>query len=161
MTVAPVDFHPAVLQPELDRMRRRLLWMAAAGALWALCVFLISLRPPGFLRPYSSPIFNAGVFYSWYCCLHSFYIALGVLLSRLLVSRGWLRAAALGCWIPGPGPLFNLPLVLPAVLIFRRLGSEDFENFFEWKAKTSSLNPAKDLTADSPRKILQQRIEGQ
>lgn len=141
-----MDQHPAALRPELRRITRALLLMGGFGALWSAGVFVFSVRPPAFLSAFSHPLFHPGIIYSWYSCLHAFYVLLAVGLAHFLASRGWLRAAALACVIPGPGFLFGLAFILPASRIYRRLGAPEWKQFFEWKNRprsTNDLTPAK------------------
>jgi hypothetical protein len=148
-----LDEHPAVLGAAYRRAARRLLLMAAAGTLWSLIVFYFSVRPPAWvpvLAGLKTP-FVPGVLYSWYACMHSFYIALSVFLCHMLISRGWLRAAAFAAMIPGPGFLFGLPQWIPAAQIYRAAGRSDWKKFFEWRHR---VNPVNDLTKKRGGKLL-------
>ena len=147
--------HPAALLPAYRQMLFRLAVMSIAGALWACTVFYFSVRPPGWLVNFfglsSATPFVPGVLYSWYACMHSFYVGLGVALSHSLVSRGWLRAAACGAMLPGPGALFGLVQLVPAFRIFRALARTEWKIFFEWRHRA---NPVNDLTKKRGGKLL-------
>lgn len=148
-----IDEHPAVLLSAYRRATRQLLLMAAAGTVWSFAVFYCSVRPPAwlpFLAGLETP-FMPGVLYSWYACMHSFYIALSVLLCHMLISRGWLRAAAVAAAVPGPGFLFGLPQLIPAVQIYRAAGQAEWKKFFEWRHRA---NPVNDLTKKRGGKLL-------
>lgn len=145
--MAVVAEHPALLEGEYARINRLLLLFSGLGALWGCLCFYFSLRPPLAISAlYGAPL-RAGVYYSWYACVHCFYVALSVGLAYFLASRGWLRAAALACAIPGPGLLFNLPFLLIAWRIYRRLHAPAWKQFFEWRART---HPVNDLTHRRP-----------
>ncbi len=148
-----IDEHPALLAPAYRRAVRRLLWMAAAGTVWACAVFYVSVRPPAWLPVLAdqpTPIMPV-VLYSWYACMHSFYIALSVFLSHMLISRGWLRAAAIAALVPGPGFLFSLPQLIAAARIYRAAGRPEWKKFFEWRHRA---NPVNDLTKKRGGKLL-------
>ena len=156
-----VSEHPSLLQPAYRRALARLLLMSLAGAAWAFAVFYFSVRRPEWLlallpeglrasQENATP-FIPGVLYSWYACMHSFYIALGVVLCHLLVSRGWLRAAAMAAAVPGPGLFFSLPQMLPALRILRAAGRDEWKKFFEWRHRS---NPVNDLTKKRGGKLL-------
>ncbi|MBX7057196.1 MAG: hypothetical protein K1X75_03975 [Leptospirales bacterium] len=147
--MAIIADHPALLEAEFRRILRQLLACAAAGAVWGSLCFYFSLRPPHFLGLEDIAPLRAGVYYSWYACVHSFYVALAVALAYFLASRGWLRAAALACAIPGPGFLFNLPLIPFAWHLHRRLGEPEWRQFFEWRMR---FHPVNDLTDQRRRK---------
>jgi hypothetical protein len=143
--------HPALLLPAYRRMIAVLLALAALDALWSFGFFYCSLRPPLWLAAYVDTPFVPGVLYSWYACMHSFYIALCVGLGHFLVSRGWLRAAAFAAAIPGPGFLLSLPQMIPAFWIFHTMGREAWQKFFEWRHRS---NPVNDLTKKGRGKLL-------
>ncbi|MCR9144881.1 MAG: hypothetical protein NXI24_21770 [bacterium] len=148
-----VEEHPAVLGAAYRRAARQLLLMAAAGTVWAFAVFYWSVSPPTWLPlPAGAETpFMPGVLYSWYACMHSFYIALGVFLCHMLISRGWLRAAAFAAMVPGPGFLFSLPQIVSAVRIYRAAGRNEWKKFFEWRHRA---NPVNDLTKKRGGKLL-------
>ncbi len=150
-TVAQLDQHPSLLVPEHRRIRRRLLVLALLGLAWSLGVFLFSLHPPGFVKPFTGPHFHAGIIYSWYGCLLNCNVIVSITLSHFLASRGWLRTAACVSMVPGPGLLFSLPQMIPAWWIYRRLGDPVWLHFFEWRHRA---NPVNDLTERRDGKLL-------
>ncbi|MCB1324255.1 MAG: hypothetical protein KDK35_03480 [Leptospiraceae bacterium] len=135
-----LDRHPALLWPEYKRHAFTLLGFGAAGLGWSALVFYFSLQPAEWLRSPGHPHFLPGILYSWYGTMHGFYIMLGVGLSHFLASRGWLRAAAIGSMVPGPGFLFGILQIAPAYRIFRRLGEREWLRFFEWRMRSEHLH---------------------
>ncbi len=132
--------------------------MAGAGMFWAGLSFYWSVRPPewltalliGYGLEFSTP-FVPGVLYSWYACMHSFYIALSVGLSHMLISRGWMRTAAFAAALPGPGFALSLLQMIPAVRIWLSLNETEWRKFFEWRHRA---NPVNDLTKKRGGKLL-------
>lgn len=121
--------HPAAARPEFLRIAGTLTALSILQIVWAALIFYASTSAAG---PFADIPFSPGVVYSSYSGVHALYTLLGVLLSVLVRSRRWMRAAALACAVPGPGVLFGLVQVPVGVFLFRRLGQKRWEQFFQW-----------------------------
>lgn len=124
-----LKFHPGLYRALYRSYWRQILIMALGGLAWSLFVFLLSIQ----LGHQPRHI----VLYSYYAALHSLYIILGLVLTHILLSRAWMRAAALAAVFPGPGFLFSLVQIYFAIRIFHALGHPRWEAFFAWRMKTS------------------------
>ena len=132
--------HPSSRLPEFRNFNRLLGSTVLAEFLWAGILFFYCMNPPDFLAPYSRPYFNDGIIYCTYSVLHAAYIFICLLLSRFLISRGWLRAAALGSMIPGFGIFFGLLQIVPAWIIFHELKKTEWVKFFQWRSRIKAIN---------------------
>lgn len=106
--------------------------------LWALAILYFSTRPPAFAAHIISPHFDPGIVYSIYSGVHALYVIIGASFSVLLRSRGWIRASAFASAVPGPGVLFGLIQVVPAILIFRQVQGPQWDSFFKWLMREDS-----------------------
>ncbi|MBL8018465.1 MAG: hypothetical protein JNM27_02270 [Leptospirales bacterium] len=111
---------------------------AGLQMLWALAILYFSTRPPAFAAHIISPHFDPGIVYSIYSGVHALYVIIGASFSVLLRSRGWIRASAFASAVPGPGVLFGLLQVVPAILIFRKVQGPQWDSFFKWLMREDS-----------------------
>ena len=128
-----VNRHPSFYLPEYRGHRRWLVIHALAQMVWAVLVFYFSMKPNEFLRPSFPP----GAVYAFYSFLHAGATVIGVVLGNYLASKAWLRAAALGNAVPGFGVFFGLFQIYPAWKLYRNLGQKHWDDFFQWRDRTS------------------------